>query len=112
MDVQYLDLPRRLSLSGAREWGSPEEREQIRLRMHGVAGHLRRLAENWSRSLEAEEAARAYGVVLPDGYTFVRPFVRGGEGVEEGAVAPQRVVVRSRGLASLVSLGGRLIHRP
>ena len=112
VEVQYLDLPRRLSLSGAREWGSAEEREQIRLRMHGVAGHLRRLAENWSRSMEAEEAARAYGVVLPDGYTFVRPFVRGGEGGEEDAAAPPRIVVRSRGLASLVSLGGRMIRRP
>ncbi len=111
-DVQYLDLPRRLTLSGSREWGSAEEREQIRLRMHGVAGHLRRLAEHWSRSLEAEEAARAYGVVLPDGYTFVRSFVRGGEGGEIDAAVPQRVVVRSRGLASLVSLGGRLIRRP
>lgn len=62
--------------------------------------------------MEAEEAARAYGVVLPDGYTFVRPFVRGREGGEEDAAAPPRIVVRSRGLASLVSLGGRMIRRP
>lgn len=82
------------------------------LRRHGVAGHLRRLAERWKRSPEAEEAARVFGVVLPDGYTFLRPFVRGGDGEGDEASLAARVILRSRGLASLVSLGGRLVrHR-
>lgn len=71
---------------------------------------MRRLAENWKRSSEAEETARAYGIVLPDGFTFVRPFLRGGDENEEEPSAP-RIVIRSRGLASLISLGGRPLRR-
>lgn len=109
-DVVVLDLPRRLFLSGPHEWGTPEERAAIHHRLHSVAGHLRRLATNWQRSTEAEDAAHAFGVVLPEGYTFVRPFVRGGEDGDTGQPTP-RVVIRSRGLASLLSLGGRPIQR-
>lgn len=109
-DVVVLNLPRPLRLAGRREWGSPQERESIQKRLHGVAGHLRRLPGNWQRSPDAEEMARDYGVVLPQGYTFVRPFVRGSDGDKSG-LSP-RVVIRSRGLASLLSFGGRPVRHP
>jgi hypothetical protein len=44
-------------------------------------------------------------VVLPEGYTFVRPFTR------DGGDQPQVVEVRSRGLASLLALGVRVSRR-
>ncbi len=92
----------RLVLSGRRSWGGEEDRRAVR-RAHAVRGHLRAL---WS-GRKATEAARAFaaqhGLVLPAGYTFVRPHVRGRRaGGEEPA--PEPVRVRARGLATVAVL--------
>ena len=93
-------LPRRMiHYSGKVEWSSPEDREIIVRRMHGVRGHLRILQEGWHRSEEAECEARAWGFVLPDGYTFVRPHVRGGH--DDGL---EPVIAKARGLQTLSTL--------
>jgi hypothetical protein len=42
-----------------------------------VAGHRRRLASGWTRSDEAERNARAVGITLRHGETWVQPHVRG-----------------------------------
>jgi len=42
---------------------------------HAVAGHLRRVKKH--ASPEAVERARYYGIQVPDGYTFIRPFRKG-----------------------------------
>ena len=55
--------------------------------------------EGWSRSLDAEGEAREWGVVLPDGFTFVRPHVRGGHDHD-----PAPVVAKARGLQTLSAL--------
>lgn len=44
-------------------------------RPHTVAGHLRRISGRASEA--ARRAAEEYRVVLPEGFTFVRPHVRG-----------------------------------
>lgn len=102
-----ITLPREcvtVIFDGQREWGTGEEREHAARRMHGVVGHLRRLAADWKRSISAEDSARAFGIVLPDGFTFVRPFIRGGDDVlNPDDVRP--TLVRSRGLVSLIALG-------
>jgi len=92
-----------LRLSGKRQWSTPVERAYVARQAHGVRGFRRRLHEGWSRSEEAAQIARDYGVVLPDGYTFVRPHVRGVG--EIAAETPTEVVtVRARGLASVIAL--------
>ncbi|AEG14486.1 hypothetical protein Desku_0887 [Desulfofundulus kuznetsovii DSM 6115] len=42
---------------------------------HAVAGHLRRVRK--SASPEAVERAKNYGIEVPEGFTFVRPFNKG-----------------------------------
>jgi len=42
---------------------------------HAVAGHLRRVKK--SANPEAVERARQYGIEVPEGFTFVRPFKKG-----------------------------------
>ncbi|MGB9825063.1 MAG: hypothetical protein ACPLRU_00165, partial [Desulfofundulus sp.] len=44
---------------------------------HAVVGHLRRVRK--SASSEAIERARQYGIEVPEGFTFVRPFRKGRE---------------------------------
>lgn len=93
-------LPRRsIHYSGHREWGTAEERDIITRRSHGVRGHLRELPEGWQRSEAAEGEAREWGFVLPEGYTFVRPHVRGGHDHD-----PAPIVARARGLQTLSAL--------
>ena len=82
-----------------RQWGSGEEREHILRRAHQVRGFLRRLSPRHRASELAREFARAAGLVLPDGTTYVRPHMRGG-------AAPGEPVVRARGLMSLEVLLG------
>ena len=82
-----------------RSAGTPEDREIVTRRSHGVRGHLRQLPEAWSSSLAAEGEAREWGFVLPDGYTFVRPHVRGGHDHD-----PAPVIAKARGLQTLSAL--------
>ncbi|MFN8468252.1 MAG: hypothetical protein U0X20_22020 [Caldilineaceae bacterium] len=91
-------LPRRIvHYSGRYEWSSAEDQEIIARRSHGVRGHLRVLQEGWSRSEQAESEAREWGFILPDGYTFVRPHIRGGH-------SPEPVIAKARGLQTLSAL--------
>jgi len=70
--------------------GRGEDRGQIRVRLpverkapnpHAVAGHLRRVKK--SASSEAAERAGEYGIAVPEGYTFVRPFMKGRRNIQE-----------------------------
>lgn len=89
-------------VTGRREWSTAVERAAIARRVHGVRGHLRRLPETWTRSDDAVVFAREFGMVLPDGFTFVRPHMRG---TESGAIeTSEPVIVKSRGLASVMAL--------
>lgn len=88
------------------EWGEAAERARLVRAAHAVRGHLRRLPPGRQPSEEAREIAASFGVVVPEGFTFVRPHVRGGrkEGEGEGAgVTPEREAV-ARGLRSLALL--------
>lgn len=60
-----------------------ESKNQIRKKLvverkapspHAVAGHLRKARK---ASAEAIERARKHGIVVPDGYTFVSPYLKG-----------------------------------
>lgn len=93
--------PRQVLIEGKRMWGSEEDRRQIR-RSHGVRGHLRRLHSGWTASLQAREMANRFGIVIPDGYTFVRPHTRGGNTGEGDGTRGTRV--RATGLASVMHL--------
>ncbi|WP_424474966.1 hypothetical protein [Oceanobacillus kimchii] len=44
-----------------------------------VSGHIRKLPENHNPSKEAAISALEYGVELPNGYTFVKPYESGDE---------------------------------
>lgn len=108
---QPLVLPRpfRISASPGKdrepeaEWGEPKELEHLRRAAHMVRGHLRRLPPGWSASAEARELAEIFGVILPEGYTFVRPHLRGDRG--EGSDLPLEREAVARGLRSLALLG-------
>ena len=101
--VRTFPSPLRVSLEGHREWGEPDERRRIVRRAHGVRGHIRLLSAGWKRSAQAEQAAAIYGIVLPEGYTFVRPHVRGREKEQGEELVP---VVRVKGLATVLTLLG------
>jgi hypothetical protein len=64
--------PRRsgVELRGVRRWGAEEEVAAVR-RAHPVRGHLRRLEGGRKASEAARKAAGKYGIVLPDGRTFL-----------------------------------------
>lgn len=100
-----LPTKKRYMLEDRRTWGSKEEHDAIRRRAHGVRGHLRQLPEGWQRSEDAVELARAHSLSLPDGFTFVRPHVRGGKNGDEAEV-PEATIVQAQGLSSLVTLLG------
>ncbi len=108
---------RDVELSGVRSWGGLEDRVVVR-RAHAVRGHLRKLHQGWAASEDARTHARSYGMVLPDGYTFVRPHVRGGK--KDGPVGREGVqvevpTVKARGLVTLTALlspGGRETMMP
>jgi hypothetical protein len=64
--------PRRsgVELRGVRRWGAEEEVAAVR-RPDPVRGHLRRLEGGRKASEAARKAAGKYGIVLPDGRTFL-----------------------------------------
>ena len=96
---------RAIRLSGWHSWSSKGERERIHRRAHGVRGHLRRLSPGWHASEEALRLAESFGVVVPQGHTFVRPHVRGTQDAGQPAERAETPVV-ARGLATLISLLG------
>jgi hypothetical protein len=62
-------------------WGPDEEREKIVRTAHPVRQHYRRLPDGWRASRQARANARNLGnPEPPDGWTFVLPHQRGGEG--------------------------------
>jgi hypothetical protein len=83
---------------GGRRWGSYAEWALAR-RASAVRPHLRRLPRGKRPTPRALSLAEAWGLVLPRGYTFVGPHLRGGK------PAAGAVRVRARGLVSLLSLG-------
>ena len=96
--ARTLPTLRRIALSGRREWGTSDERATIQRRTAAVRGHLRRLHVGWEASAEALEIAGEFGVVVPQGATFVRPHMRAGHTAEG---AGEAVEIRAKGLASL-----------
>ncbi len=102
-------LPRTVyTLSGRRTWGREEDHVVMR-RAHTVREHLRRLPPNRHPSEEARRRARAFGYILPQGYTFVRPHVRGQGREAEAKEASSRVAeqpITAQGLVTLVALLG------
>lgn len=100
--TRTLPVQRRLSLSGKRTWGSSADHEAIHPRAHGVRGHLRRLHTGWTVGADARQIALEFGLPLPDGYTFVRPHVRGSEaGPQPDTPA---TVIHARGLQAVMTL--------
>ena len=75
----------------------------IQRQAHGVRGHLRRLRSGWSASGNATTTAEEFGMTIPDGFTFVRPHIRGEGQIDD---PDNEVIVRSRGLASVMTLLG------
>ena len=104
--VQY--LPRTVyRMRGRRDWGGEAEARAAR-RAHAVRAHLRHLPQGWKARQEAHRLARAYGYVLPKGYTFVRPHVRGRrEGAQENPEDEGReTMVVARGLVTVMAVVG------
>ena len=94
----YRKIPRqRVRLRGRRDWSTEAERQRI-MRRHRVSGHLRQLPAGWSASQEAQRWAKRYGFIVPRGYTFVRPHMRGSDEREV------ETVVVARGLETLMLL--------
>ena len=96
-------LPRRLPV---RLWGESDIHHRLR-RAHGVRAHLRRLPDGWKASPNAKEIAEAFGVTLPEGYTFVRPHVRGGRGEQEVSDMPAPKAVYAKGLMTVCTFLGK-----
>ena len=90
-------------LRGRRTWGSRVEHEYVRRHAHGVRGHLRRLPPGWSPSKQALKTADEFGIALPEGYTFVRPYYTGSAG-DDNEASPTEVVIQARGLASVMTI--------
>ncbi len=102
-------LPARRSafrLTGRHNWSTKDEQERIHHRAHGVRGHLRQLHAGWQASAEAQRIAHNFGVSVPQGYTFVRPHVRGGGEEQEAKRIEGETPIVARGLATLISLLG------
>jgi hypothetical protein len=95
-------FPRSPYASGrVRQWSNPAERRRIR-RAYRAGGRPRRMPKGLDGHANPELLALAdeHGIIVPPGYTYVRPHVRGSRG---GADA-EPVVIRSRGLATLVTI--------
>jgi hypothetical protein len=93
-------------LDGEYSWGSEAEKDTIHTRLHSVRGHIRLLPATWSPSDEAKQRAREYGISLPPGCTFVKPFIRGRDPntgqSENEQQEPTRI--KAIGLANLITL--------
>lgn len=102
-------LPRHISpnqeyvISGHREWGRAEERDNIRMLMHSVSGHrrtMRHVIKN--RKDGAEEEAFNAGIILMPNQTYVSPHAKGKEN-NEGTDERKTTVIVSKGLATLMT---------
>ena len=89
------------------EWGEPEARRRLARAAHAVRGHLRRLPAGWKAHPGALRLAEGFGVVVPEGFTFVRPHLRGGRAAPPEPEAPPEIPAVARGLASLMLLEGK-----
>lgn len=98
--VQTLPRPR-VVFSGPREWGDAAERAAAARQAHAVRGHLRRLQADWHASAGARELAEQLGLIVPDGFTFVRPHARGLNLTEKTGAPP--AIVKARGLATVLA---------
>jgi hypothetical protein len=86
------------------EWGDPEARRRWARAAHAVRGHLRRLPAGWKAHPGALRLAEGFGVVVPEGFTFVRPHLRGGRAAPPEQEAPPEIPAVARGLMSLMLL--------
>ena len=88
------------------QWGDPAEMDRVRRAAHAVRGHVMHLAPGHRASAAALERGRAYGLIPADGYTFVRPHIRGldpARAADEPDVEALTAEVRARGLYSLIT---------
>lgn len=101
-DTHVLRLPsqRVIHMDGVHTWGTPEEIEKIKRQAHQVRGHRRKLLAGHQRSLYALENARRFNFIMPDGYTFVKPYQTGLS--DPDAPATKETPILARGLASLM----------
>lgn len=101
-DTHVLRLPsnRIIHMDGIHVWGTEEEIEKIRRQAHQVRGHRRQLRPGQQRSLRALENARRFNFILPDGYTFVRPYQTGLKDADDPET--KETPILARGLASLI----------
>lgn len=101
-DTHVLRLPsnRVVQMEGIHVWGTPEEIEKIKRQAHQVRGHRRKLSPGQQRSLYALANARNFSFILPDGYTFVKPYQTGLASPD--APAAKETPILARGLASLI----------
>ena len=101
-NTHVLRLPsqRVIHMDGVHTWGTPEEIEKIKRQAHQVRGHRRKLLPGHQRSLYALENARRFNFIMPDGYTFVKPYQTGLS--DPDAPATKETPILARGLASLM----------
>jgi hypothetical protein len=85
-------------------WGKPEDLRRWSRAAHAVRGHLRRLPAGWKARPMTLRLAEGFGMVVPAGYTFVRPHYRGGRAASEKPGALPEIPAVARGLASLTLL--------
>jgi hypothetical protein len=86
------------------EWEEPEARRRLARAAHAVRGHLRRLPAGWKAHPGTLRLAEGFGVVVPEGFTFVRPHLRGGREKGRAEAIPPEPEAVARGLASLMLL--------
>lgn len=89
-------LPRSVT---TRTWGDPSERSAIESQTiraaHAVRAFYRQQPDGWQTSEAARENALSLGYAPPpEGYTFVKPHVRGGGEGQASAAPASRIVCR------------------
>ncbi len=101
-NTHVLRLPsqRVIYMDGVHTWGTPEEIEKIQRQAHQVRGHRRKLLPGQKRSVYAQENAQRFNFIVPDGYTFVKPYQTGLS--DPDAPAAKETPILARGLASLM----------
>lgn len=77
--VGFRYIPRKIYNSAKHKSIEDNQDMQIEIKKYFVSGHLRKLPNNQIPSKEAVEHANEYGIDIPKGYTFVRPYESGEE---------------------------------